>query len=111
VNVPSRLPIGVEPWRLRVADLGRLLAGPVVATLLGDLGAEAIKVEHPAGGDTQRHTDPQVPDDPAMSYAWQVEARNKRSVIGLPSRSLLRPPEIDEHGEALRRDGWPGISG
>jgi crotonobetainyl-CoA:carnitine CoA-transferase CaiB-like acyl-CoA transferase len=78
--VSSRPPIGSEPGRLRVLDLGRLLAGPVVATLLGDLGAEVIKVEHPNGGDTQRLADPQVPDDPAMSYAWQVESRNKRAI-------------------------------
>lgn len=32
-------------------------------------------------------------------------------IFGLPSRSLVRPLEINEHGQALRRDGWPGISG
>jgi CoA:oxalate CoA-transferase len=30
-------------------------------------------------------------------------------IFGLPSRSLVRPPEVDEHGEALRRDGWLGL--
>ena len=111
MNVPSRPPIGVEPWRLRVVDLGRLLAGPVVATLLGDLGAEVIKVEHPAGGDTQRHTDPQVPDDPAMSYACQVEARNKRSVTLKLSdprgRELLL--RLAEWADVLVENFRPGV--
>jgi succinyl-CoA---D-citramalate CoA-transferase len=78
--VTNRPPIGSDPSRLKVVDLGRLLAGPIVATLLGDLGADVIKVEHPDRGDIQRMVDPQVPGDPAMSYAWQVESRNKRAI-------------------------------
>lgn len=73
-------PLSDDPARLHVLDLGRLLAGPVVATLLGDLGAEVIKVERPAVGDLQRGVFPQAPGDPGMPYAWQVEGRNKRSI-------------------------------
>ena len=40
---------------LRVLDLSRILAGPWTAQILGDLGAEVIKVENPKGGDDTRH--------------------------------------------------------
>jgi crotonobetainyl-CoA:carnitine CoA-transferase CaiB-like acyl-CoA transferase len=75
-----KAPLSDDPARLHVLDLGRLLAGPVVATLLGDLGAEVIKVERPGVGDLQRGVFPQAPGDPGMPYAWQVEGRNKRSI-------------------------------
>lgn len=67
---------------LRVLDLGSFLAGPLVATFLGDLGAEVIKVERPAGGDRARHYGPQPPgrEGQGMGYRFQVEARNKRSI-------------------------------
>ena len=39
---------------LRVLDLSRVLAGPLAAQVLGDLGADVVKVEHPARGDDTR---------------------------------------------------------
>jgi len=42
---------------VKVLDLGSAVAGPFSATLLGDLGAEVIKVEKPRGGDMMRFTD------------------------------------------------------
>jgi formyl-CoA transferase len=59
--------------RLRVLDVGTIIGGPFVATLLGDLGADVIKCEQPGSGDPVRLAD-------RMSPRWQVEGRNKRSV-------------------------------
>ena len=63
---------------VRVIDLGTLLAGPVAATLLGDFGAEVIKVEQPGVGDPLRGG-PTKEGLPPRMY-WLVEGRNKRSV-------------------------------
>jgi formyl-CoA transferase len=39
---------------LRVVEFGQLLAGPFAGTLLGDFGADVIKIEPPPGGDAMR---------------------------------------------------------
>jgi crotonobetainyl-CoA:carnitine CoA-transferase CaiB-like acyl-CoA transferase len=61
---------------LRIIDASSLLAGPFAARLLGDYGAEVIKVEHPDGDPLRRfgtrHSD--------ISLWWKVLARNKKSV-------------------------------
>jgi len=45
---------------LRVLDVGTALAGPVCATILGDFGADVIKIEQPRGGDPLRAFGPSV---------------------------------------------------
>jgi crotonobetainyl-CoA:carnitine CoA-transferase CaiB-like acyl-CoA transferase len=47
---PAELPLG----GLRVLDLGTIIAGPYVGALLGELGAEVLKIERPPGGDEYR---------------------------------------------------------
>jgi crotonobetainyl-CoA:carnitine CoA-transferase CaiB-like acyl-CoA transferase len=63
---------------LLVADFSRVLAGPYCTMLLGDLGADVIKVESPAGDDTRRWTPPAAPDGESTYYL--AINRNKRSV-------------------------------
>lgn len=71
---------------LRVLDLGTRIAAPFCAGLLGEMGADVIKVEQPGRGDFLRDIGPFVPsaDDPgnAAGYSlfWAVEGRGRRSV-------------------------------
>jgi crotonobetainyl-CoA:carnitine CoA-transferase CaiB-like acyl-CoA transferase len=70
-----------------VLDLATFLAAPLCATLLGELGAEVIKVEQPGVGDDLRRLGrPAAPG--GASYWWLVEARNKKSIT-----CNLRDPE------------------
>ena len=63
---------------IRVIELGQLLAGPFCGQLLGDFGAEVIKVEDPASGDPMRQWGREKPY--GKSLWWPVVARNKKSV-------------------------------
>ncbi|MFS0593403.1 CoA transferase [Cytobacillus horneckiae] len=61
----------------RVLDLSTMIAAPFGATLLGDFGAEVIKVEIPGKGDTLRGMGPFREDEPLR---WPALARNKKSL-------------------------------
>jgi formyl-CoA transferase len=63
---------------LRVLELGQLIAGPFAARTLGDFGAEVIKIEPPGNGDPLRHW--RLLKD-GTSVWWQVQSRNKQSVV------------------------------
>ena len=63
---------------IRVVELGQLLAGPFCGQLLGDFGAEVIKVEDPTNGDPMRQWGREKPY--GKSLWWPVVARNKKSV-------------------------------
>ncbi|GIM96324.1 CaiB/BaiF CoA transferase family protein [Paractinoplanes toevensis] len=78
---------------LRVVEFGQLLAGPFCGQLLGDFGAEVIKVEDPGRGDPMRQWGREKPH--GKSLWWPVVARNKKSVT-----CDLRRPE----GQALVRE-------
>ncbi|MEU6282547.1 CoA transferase [Streptomyces sp. NPDC047028] len=62
---------------LRVLDLATLFAGPMAATLLGDFGAEVIKVEHPGRPDPSRG---HGPAKDGVGLWWKVLGRNKRAI-------------------------------
>ncbi len=62
---------------LKVIELGQLIAGPFAAKLLGEFGAEIIKIEPPEGGDPLR-TWRKLED--GTSLWWHVQSRNKKSV-------------------------------
>jgi succinyl-CoA:(S)-malate CoA-transferase subunit A len=64
---------------VRIIDVGTFLAGPHAASILGEFGAEVLKVEHPIAGDPMRRF-----GTPTKRYdatlAWLSEGRNKKSV-------------------------------
>ncbi|MCC7107494.1 MAG: CoA transferase [Chloroflexi bacterium] len=64
---------------IRVLDLSRILAGPYCTMILGDLGAEIIKVERSKVGDDLRRWGPPFTDDGESVYFLAV-GRNKRSI-------------------------------
>ena len=74
---------------LRVVEMGQLIAGPFCGQLLGDMGADVIKVEPPGAGDPMREWG--LGED---KVNWEVIARNKRCVS-----ANLRIPE----GQSLVR--------
>src|SRR4051812_49588924 len=77
---------------LRVIEMGTLIAGPFCGQILGDFGAEVIKIEDPRAGDPMRKWGRTLPQ--GLSPWWPVIARNKQSVT-----LNLRMPE----GQALAR--------
>src|SRR3974377_2138603 len=70
---------------IRILDLTRVLAGPLSAQMLGDLGADVIKIERPGGGDDARAFGPPYLRDPEgkennNNSFYLCANRNKRSV-------------------------------
>jgi succinyl-CoA:(S)-malate CoA-transferase subunit A len=64
---------------IRVIDVGTFLAGPYAASMLGEFGAEVLKVEHPIAGDPMRRFGTATKRHDA-TLAWLSEGRNKKSV-------------------------------
>ncbi|MBV7694943.1 CaiB/BaiF CoA-transferase family protein [Streptomyces sp. TRM70350] len=62
---------------LRVLDMATLFAGPLAATLLGDFGAEVIKIEHPTKPDPSRG---HGPAKDGIGLWWKHLGRNKRTI-------------------------------
>ncbi|WP_436775862.1 CaiB/BaiF CoA transferase family protein [Yinghuangia sp. YIM S09857] len=85
-------PVGGPLAGLRVVEMGQLLAGPFCGQLLGDFGAEVVKLEPPGSGDPMRQWGRERPY--GKSLWWPVVARNKMSVT-----CNLRDPE----GQRLAR--------
>ncbi|HEX3795399.1 MAG TPA: CaiB/BaiF CoA-transferase family protein [Acidimicrobiales bacterium] len=78
---------------IRVIDVGTRISAPFCAGLLGELGADVIKVELPGQGDFMRSMGPFVPVEGEADYSlsWSVEGRGRRGVT-----CDLRHPEGKE---------------
>ena len=98
---------------LKVVELGQLIAGPFAAKTLADFGAEVIKIEPPAQGDSPG-------GDPLRQWRllhegtsvwWQVQSRNKKSVAldlkDPPSRDLVR--QLIAQADVLVENFKPGV--
>src|SRR5215210_4435242 len=90
-----------------VADFSRVLAGPFATMLLGDLGADVVKVERPDGGDDTRAWGPPWHGD-ASTYYLTIN-RNMRADVLVESfrPGLMSSWELD--GDTLRTAGNPGL--
>jgi crotonobetainyl-CoA:carnitine CoA-transferase CaiB-like acyl-CoA transferase len=99
----------IEPLAgIRVVDFSRVLAGPLVAMTLGDLGADVIKVESPLGDDTRRWKPPQ--DALGRAAYHHTANRNKRSIV----LDLKTDPDLElarklcEHADVVVSNFLPG---
>jgi formyl-CoA transferase len=94
---------------IRVLDLSRILAGPYATMMLGDLGAEVIKVERPGTGDDTRTWGP--PFSGGESAYYLCCNRNKKSIV----LDLKRPEgvevvrELAKVSDVLVENFTPGI--
>ncbi|RAY16187.1 CoA transferase [Actinomadura craniellae] len=92
---------------LRVLDVSTILAGPLCAQILGDFGADVLKVEHPATGDAMRGHGKSKDGHPLW---WKEVSRNKRTIglnLGRPEGAelLLR---LAERSDVLVENFRPG---
>jgi crotonobetainyl-CoA:carnitine CoA-transferase CaiB-like acyl-CoA transferase len=97
---------------LRVLDLGTRIAAPFCAGLLGEQGAEVIKIEQPGTGDFMREIGPFAPADDGSGYSlfWAVEGRGRKSVTLDLRRSegqdVFR--RLAEHADVVVENFRPG---
>jgi formyl-CoA transferase len=107
-TIPQDEPTALPLDDVRVLELGQLLAGPFCGQLLGDFGADVIKVEDPGRGDPMRQWGREKPH--GKSLWWPVVARNKRSVTcdlrTERGQQLVR--SLVEHSDVLLENFRPG---
>lgn len=94
---------------IRVLDFGRIISGPVVGQIFGDLGAEVIKIERPPGGDETRSYS--SGDKSGKSSLFWTLNRNKKSValdLAKPeARDILH--KLVETADVLVHNFRPGV--
>ncbi|WP_433472320.1 CaiB/BaiF CoA transferase family protein [Spirillospora sp. CA-142024] len=98
---------------VRILDLSRILAAPLASQMLGDLGAEVVKIERPATGDDARQYGPPFLDGgtAGMSAFYLSCNRNKRSITldfttGRGREVLL---DLAGHSDILLENFRPGV--
>jgi formyl-CoA transferase len=79
-STPTDIPVSIPAGALRgvrVVEMGQLIAGPFAGKMLGEFGAEVVKIEAPGEGDPLRNWRML---QAGTSVWWQVQSRNKRSI-------------------------------
>src|SRR6266545_5886012 len=98
---------------IRVLDLSRVLAGPYCTMVLGDLGADVIKVESPEGDETRGWGPPFAGEARGESAYYLCVNRNKRSIVvdfkTEDGRATLH--ELIKHSDVLLENFRPGTLG
>ncbi len=95
---------------LRILDFSRVLAGPFTTMMLGDLGAEVIKVERPGTGDETREWGPPW-DELGEGTYYQAVNRNKRGIVlDLASPAgLARARSLAADSDVIVENFRPGV--
>lgn len=91
---------------VRVLDVSTLFAGPLLTMLLGDFGAEVIKIEHPRGDPARGHG-PKKNGEPLW---WKMLARNKKAItlyLGAPEGQEIFL-KLAEHSDVVVENFRPG---
>ncbi|HQZ18785.1 MAG TPA: CoA transferase, partial [Vicinamibacteria bacterium] len=81
---------------IKVLDLATLFAGPLAATLLGDFGADVIKIEHPKGDPVRSHGHVKN----GINLWWKMIGRNKRAITLNLSRTEAQAILLDLAAQA-----------
>jgi crotonobetainyl-CoA:carnitine CoA-transferase CaiB-like acyl-CoA transferase len=92
---------------VRVLDLGTVYAAPITAMLLGDYGADVLKIEHPRGDPARTHG----PSKDGHGLWWKVIARNKRAatlVLSRPEGKLILEQLVAD-ADVLIENFRPGV--
>lgn len=95
---------------LKVVDFSRVLAGPFATMLLGDLGADVVKIERPGVGDDTRSWGPPFDASGAATYFQSIN-RNKRSLaldLHAPA-DLERVRRLASEADVLVENFRPGL--
>ena len=104
-HAPSKKPLD----GIRVLDLGTFVAGPFCTTILGEFGAEVIKIEPPGTGDSLRRFG--TPTECGDTLMWLNESRNKKCVTlnlrDARGQALLR--DLVAHSDVVVENFRPGV--